>query len=101
MYLTHNDSKSVIDERFIKAKNNKKMTANHSRSYLSCLNKLVDQHNNTSHHLLTKKLVMLIILLWLKKSRSILNFLNLKLMIESELLSIRIFLVKITLTFGQ
>ena len=63
MYLTHNDSKSVIDERFIKAKNNKKMTANHSRSYLSYLNKLADQHNNTSHHLLTKKLVMLIILL--------------------------------------
>ena len=101
MYLTHNEGKSVIDERFIKAKNNKKITANHSKSYLSYLNELVDQHINTCHHLLTKKLVMLIFLLWLKKSRSILNFLNSKLMIESELLSIRIFLGKITLKIGQ
>ena len=26
------------------------MTANDSKSYLSYLNKLVDQHNNTYHH---------------------------------------------------
>ena len=52
MYSTH-ESKSVIDERFIKtlkAKIYKKMTANDSKSYLPYLNKLVDQYNNTHHH---------------------------------------------------
>ena len=44
---------------------------------------------------------MLIILLWLKKLRPIVKLPNLKLMIESELLSIRIFLVKVTLKVGQ
>ena len=39
--------------------------------------------------LLTKNLSMLIILLWLKKLIRILKLLNLKLMIESELLSIK------------
>ena len=51
MYSTH-ESKSVIDERFIKtlkAKIYKKMTANDSKSYLPYLNKLVDQYNNTHH----------------------------------------------------
>ena len=44
---------------------------------------------------------MLIILLWVKKLRRILKFLILKLMMESELLSIRIFLVKVTLKIGK
>ena len=44
---------------------------------------------------------MLIILLWLKKLTKILKLLNWKLMIELELLSIRIFLVKATLKIGQ
>ena len=44
---------------------------------------------------------MLIILLWLKKLTQILKLLNWKLMIELELLSIRIFLVKATLKIGQ
>ena len=43
---------------------------------------------------------MLIILLWLKKLRPILKLLSLKLMTESELLSMKIFLVK-TLKIGQ
>ena len=43
---------------------------------------------------------MLIILLWVKKLRQILKVLNLKLMIESELLSTRIFLVNVTLKVG-
>ena len=47
MYSTHNDSNSVIAERFIKKwKRKKKKTANDSKSYLSYLNKLVDQYNN-------------------------------------------------------
>ena len=44
---------------------------------------------------------MPIILLRLKKLRQILKLLNLKLMIESELLSVRIFLVKVTLKNDQ
>ena len=43
---------------------------------------------------------MLIILLWMKKLKPIFKLLNLKLMTESELLSIRIFLVKVTLKNG-
>ena len=31
------------------------MTANDSKSYLSYLNKLVDQYNNTYHHSVNKK----------------------------------------------
>ena len=44
---------------------------------------------------------MLIILLSLKKLRQILKLLNIKLMTDSELLSIRLFLVKVTLKTGQ
>ena len=31
------------------------MTANDNKSYLPCLNKLVDQYNNTYHHYINKK----------------------------------------------
>ena len=58
MYSTHNEGKSVITERFIKtikSKIYKKMAANDSKSYLSYLNKLVDQCNNTDHHFIGKK----------------------------------------------
>ena len=47
MYLTHNEAKSVTADRFIKtlkAKIYKKFTTNNSKSYLSYLNKLVDQY---------------------------------------------------------
>ena len=56
-YATHNEYKSVIAERFmkaLKAKIYKKMTANDSKSYLSYLNKLADQYNNTYHHSINK-----------------------------------------------
>ena len=52
MYSTHNDGKFVVVERFIKTlkgKISKGMTANDSKSYLSYLNKSVDQYNNTYH----------------------------------------------------
>ena len=58
MYSTHSEGKSVIMERFIKtvkSKIYKKMAANDSKSYLSYLNKLVDQCNNTDHHFIGKK----------------------------------------------
>ena len=58
MYSTHNEGKSVIAERVIKAlkaKIYKNITANDSKSYLSYLNKLVDQYRNTYHHSIDKK----------------------------------------------
>ena len=33
------------------------MTANARKSYLPCLNKLVDQFSNTDHHSINKKLI--------------------------------------------
>ena len=77
------------------------MIANDSKSYLSYLNKLGEQYSNTYHIPLMKNVLMLIILLWLKELRRILKLLNLKLMLESELLSIKIFLAKVTLKIGQ
>ena len=50
MYLTHIEGKPVIAERFIKVlkgKIYKKVTANNSKTYLSYLNKLVGEYNNT------------------------------------------------------
>ena len=50
MYSMYNEGKSVIAESFIKilkAKIHIKMTANDSKSYLSYMNKLVGQYNNT------------------------------------------------------
>ena len=105
IYSTHNESKSVIAERFIKALKSKicrKMTANDNKSHLPYLNKLVDHYNNTLIIiLLIKYLLMLLILLLLEKLRRILKLRSLKLVIKLELLSIRIFLVKAILTIGQ
>ena len=58
IYSTDNEGKSVIAETFIKtlkAKSYKKVTANDSISYLSYLNKIVDQYNNTYHRSINKK----------------------------------------------
>ena len=58
MYSTCNEGKSVIAERFIKTLKDtiyKKMTANDSKSSLSCLNKLLDQYNNPYHHSIGNK----------------------------------------------
>ena len=96
MYSTHNEGKSVIAEKFIKTLKTK-MTINNSKSYLSYMNKLLYQYNNTYHHSVNKK----IILLWLKTLRPIWKPLSLKLMIESELLpSIWIYFVKFALKNG-
>ena len=73
------------------------MAANDSKCYLSYLNKLVDQCNNTYHHSIGKKPINADYSV-LKRN---LNFLNLKLLIELKLLSIRIFLVKVRLKIGQ
>ena len=105
IYSTHNGSKSVIAERFIKTlkhKIYKKITANDNKSYLPYLNRLADQYSNTYHIILVvKNLLVPIILVWLKKLKQIIKFLNLKLMIELKLLSIKIFLVSVVLKIDQ
>ena len=58
MYSAHNEGKPVIAERFVKtlkAKIYQKMTPNDSKPFLSYLNKLVDQYNNTYHRSINKK----------------------------------------------
>ena len=55
MYSTYNEGKSVIAERFLETLKAKKVTANDSKSYLSYLNKLVDQCSNTYYHFISKK----------------------------------------------
>ena len=57
IYSTHNKGKLVIAERTIKAlkaKIYKTVAANNGKSYLSFLNKTVDQNNNVYHHSINK-----------------------------------------------
>ena len=75
------------------------MTANDSKSYLEYVSRSI-QTIILIIILLIKNFLMLTFLRWLKKRRRILMLLNLKLMIESQLISIRIFLVKVTLKIG-
>ena len=84
IYLTHNEGKSVMDERFIKT---------------------LKAKINKNRQLMIANLILVISIIQytnaIKKLRRILKLLNLKLMIESELLTIRIFLVMFTLKIGQ
>ena len=77
------------------------MIANDSKSYLPYLNKLVINTIILIIILLIKSLLMLIILFRLKTVSQILKLLNLKIMIESELPIIRIYLVKVILKIGR
>ena len=65
------------------------------------MNKLVDQYNNTSHHCIDKKPINTDYSALNEKIETNHNAPKFKAMIESELLSIRIFLVKVTLKIGQ
>ena len=52
IYSIYNKSTSIVAERFIRTFNSKiyqKTTVNNSKCYLSYLNKLVDEYNNTYH----------------------------------------------------
>ena len=70
------------------------MTANdNNESYLAFLDELIDQYNNAFHHSINKKSITADYPPLTEKVKRILKLLNAKLMIESKLLSIRIFLV--------
>ena len=61
------------------------MIANGNKSYLSYLNKLVNEYSNTYHCSIGKNVLMIIILLWIKPLNQVTKHLNLKLVIESGL----------------
>ena len=74
------------------------MIADDSKSHLSYLNKLVDQYNNTYQHSIDKKTINADYFALTEKIDT--NSKATK-FTKSELLSIKIFLVKVTLKFGQ
>ena len=68
------------------------MTANDSNSYLSYLNKLVDEYDNTSHRSIGKKPIGADYSAKPEILNRVIKFLILKLAIESGLLTTRIYL---------
>ena len=62
--------------------------------------KLMDPYNNTYHHSINKKPINTDYSTFTEKLKRIIKLLNLKLMTQSKLLSIRIFLVKVILKIG-
>ena len=58
MYLTYNEGKSVVAERFIRTFKNKiykHMTANLENVYFNVVNDTVDEYNNTYHKIIKMK----------------------------------------------
>ena len=76
------------------------MAANDKKSYLCYLNKIVDECNNTYHCSITKKPIDANYSA-LTEIRQILKLLNLKLVIESWLLSMIMFLAKFSPITGR
>ena len=72
-----------------------------NKSYLGYLNKLVDAYNNSYHCSIDKKPIGADYSVFTEKSNRVIKFLNLKLVIESVLLSTRIFLANVTLIIVQ
>ena len=68
------------------------MTANDIKYYLAYLNKLIDHYSNTYHHSINKKIINVGYSVLTDKLRAILKLVSLKIMIESELLNIKIVL---------
>ena len=77
MYSIHNEDKSVIAKKFINKLKAKKMTVRNSKSYLSYLNKLVNQCNNIYHYSINEKPINADYSTLTEKMRLILKLLNL------------------------
>ena len=106
MYSTQNENKSVIAERFIKtlkAKIYKWITTNDSKIkfYLSYLNKLVDQYNKTYHHSVDRKYIDADFSALTEEIESSYKAPKFKMVIESELPSIKIISANVTLKISQ
>ena len=107
MYCTHNEGKSVTAERFIKTLKStiyKKMKANDSELYLSYLNKLVEQYNNVFKHSINEIPINANYSAFTEKIETDRKAAKFKVNVSdfmSELLSIRVFVVKFILKLGQ
>ena len=78
------------------------MTAHNSCPYLDYFGKLVPEYSNADHRFIGKKSFDTDYSSLTEKSlRRILTLLNLKLVIEQRLLSIKMFLAKVTPNIGQ
>ena len=77
------------------------MTANDGKSYLPNLKKLVDEYNNTYNHSINKKPINADYSALTEKLETNSKAPKFKLMIESKLQSIKIFLIKVTLKIGR
>ena len=77
MYLIHNEGKTVIAKKFVNKLKAKKMTVRNSKSYLSYLNKLVNQCNNIYHYSINEKPINADYSTLTEKMRLILKLLNL------------------------
>ena len=104
MYLTPDKGKSVVAERFIRTLKNKiykYMTSISKNVYIDKLHDILNEYNNTYHRTIKMKPIdaydntyMMLIKKLMIKIR------NLKLVIPSEFLGIRIFLLKAILQIG-
>ena len=85
MYLTHNEGKSVVAERFIrtlKSKIYKYMTSISKNVYIDKLDDIVDEYNNIYHTTIKMKPIMLTIIhILILVKKLIIKILNLKLVI--------------------
>ena len=77
------------------------MTANGRKSYISYLNKLVDQYNIAYYHAINKKTINASYSALTEKIEINPKDPKFKVNVEGELLSIRILLVKLILKIGQ
>ena len=60
MYLTHNEGKPVVAEKFIrtfKNKNHKCMTSILKNEYINDLGNIVNEYNNTNHRKIKMKVI--------------------------------------------
>ena len=76
------------------------MTADDCKSYLLYLNNAIqfnNQYNNAYHYSINKKPIDADYSALTKKSKQIIKLLDLKLIVESELISIKMLSVKVTL----
>ena len=100
MYSIHNEGKSVVAERFIgtlKSKTYKYNTSVSKNVYIDKLDDMVDEYNNTYHRTIKIKPVDVKDNTYIDlKKKLIIKILKLKLMMMSEFLNTKIFLLKDT-----
>ena len=84
LYLTHNEEKSVVTERFIrtlKTKIYKYMTSVSKNVYTNKLDDTVNEYNNTYHRTIEMKLMLKIVHILALKKKLMIKILSVKLLI--------------------